>query len=81
VLEVVVVEESPDVVVPELSRRFMVGRSGSSAGVLLVVVVLGVDVVLGVEGDVVEPELSRRFMVGRSGSSLDVPVVLDVVVG
>jgi hypothetical protein len=75
--EAVAVEESLlEVVVPELSRRFMVGRSGSSVGGLLEVVVVDVDVVL----DVVEPELSRRFMAGRSESSpLDVVAVVDVV--
>ena len=56
-------------------RRFMVGRSGSSAGVeVLLVVGAGSAVVLDA---VSEP---RRFMVGRSGSVDDVLVVLDAVV-
>ncbi len=63
-------------------RRFMVGRSGSSAGVE---VLLGFEpVAVPVPGSAVvldavsEP---RRFMVGRSGSSLvDGLVVLDAVV-
>jgi hypothetical protein len=65
-------------------RRFMVGRSGSSAEVLPVDVVDGVDAVVVVS--VPEEALSgvRRFMVGRSGSSAGAePVsagVLDAVV-
>ena len=52
--------------------RFMVGRSGSSAGVLP----LDAVVLAGVELS------ERRFMVGRSGSSVEVEevdVVLEVV--
>jgi len=65
-------------------RRVMVGRSGSSAGVLPVVVVAPVVpvVLAGVDAS----ELSRRFMVGRSGSSAGVlpdavvvPVLLVVL--
>ena len=52
----------------------MVGRSGSSAGVLLDAVVVPVLlVVLSVSED-------RRFMVGRSGSSVDA-VLVEVVSG
>ena len=51
-------------------ERFMVGRSGSSAGALPVWAVVSVP----------DAELSelRRFMVGRSGSSAGVDVVLVV---
>jgi hypothetical protein len=72
VVELVVVDE-----VSELSRRFIVGRSGSSAGagldwVLAVLAVLG-EVEAGVVLELVEVlVLSRRFMVGRSGSVLSV---------
>jgi hypothetical protein len=55
------------------SRRFMVGRSGSSDGVLVVEVWF---VVEGVVEDVVVVLESRRFMVGRSESSLVVVVVV-----
>jgi hypothetical protein len=54
--------------------RFMVGRSGSSAGVLPVFVDA---VVVGSVPAVVLSGL-RRFMVGRSGSSAGVDVVLVV---
>ncbi len=57
--------------VSELSWRFMVGRSGSSAGVLPVDVVVPELVVLSVSE-------ARRFMVGRSGSSV-VAVLADPV--
>jgi hypothetical protein len=50
--------------------RFMVGRSGSSAGVLPVGVVDAVVVVVSVS--------LRRFIVGRSGSSAGVAVLLVV---
>jgi len=57
----------------ELSRRFMVGRSGSSAGVLPDAVVPVLLVVLSVSED-------RRFMVGRSGSLVDA-VLVELVSG
>lgn len=74
-----VVEVSPPAVVLSEVLRFIVGRSGSSAGV---------DVLLVVEpafvGDVDEvvdaPELSRRFIVGLSGSLLVELVVVDAAV-
>jgi hypothetical protein len=74
-----VVEVSPPAAVLSEVRRFIVGRSGSSAGV---------DVLLVVEpafvGDVDEvvdaPELSRRFIVGLSGSLVVELVVVDAVV-
>jgi hypothetical protein len=72
-----VVLSLPEVVLSGV-RRFMVGRSGSSAGVELAAGVLaGVGDVP--ESAVPEPDVSevRRFMVGRSGSVLVVP---DVVV-
>ena len=56
---------------PELSLRFMTGRSGSSAGSLVEVLAVL---------EVVVPEVSRRFMVGRSGSSAVLAVVVDVEV-
>jgi hypothetical protein len=59
-------------------RRFMVGRSGSSAGAEPVSAG-----VLDAVVDVPEPDVSepRRFMVGRSGSPLvGVLVVLEEVV-
>jgi len=65
---VVVDAVSVEVEVSEL--RFMVGRSGSSAGWLVVLVLLVVE----------ESELSdRRFMTGRSGSSSGV-LPVDAVV-
>ena len=67
-------------VVPSGVRRFMVGRSGSSAGVEPVLVGAVVEVP---EPDVSELDASevRRFIVGRSGSALvEELVVLDVVV-
>lgn len=76
-MSVVVVLLPPEVVPSEL-RRVIVGRSGSSAGVLPVCVV---DVV---EGSVVVPLLEvvpselRRFMVGRLGSSAGVDPLLVV---
>jgi len=65
------------VVLPELLLRFMVGRSGSSAGAFPVWVL---EAVVSVP-EVVASGL-RRFMVGRSGSSAGVlPVcVFDAVV-
>jgi hypothetical protein len=92
VLPVCVVDEVvevSDVVVPLLEvapsglRRFMVGRSGSSAGADALLVVDEVSEVV-LDGVVDVPELAvselRRFMVGRSGSLLlDVSVVLAVV--
>jgi hypothetical protein len=88
VLDAVVVEPSlAEVAVPELSRRFIVGRSGSSAGVVVLLVVeLVVEPVLaGVLDAVVDvPELAvsglRRFMVGRSESSLVAVLVVPAVV-
>jgi hypothetical protein len=79
---VVVVVSLPEAVLSGV-RRFMVGRSGSSAGVDVVVVELVAEPWSGVVPDavVVVPELSRRFMVGRSGSLLvGVLDVLDAVV-
>ena len=79
----VVVVSPPEAVLSEL-RRFIVGRSGSSAGVVVLLVVepFVEPASAGALGAVVEvPELSRRFMVGRSESSLvDGLVVLAVVV-
>ena len=77
VVDAVVVVSPPDGALSEL-RRFMVGRSGSSAGGLLPVAAPESVVVL----DVVDvPELSRRFIVGRSGSLLPgVLVVPEAVV-
>ena len=65
------------VVLPELLPRFMVGRSGSSAGAFPVWLL---DAVVSVPEVVVSG--LRRFMVGRSGSSAGVlPVcVFDAVV-
>jgi hypothetical protein len=64
-------------------RRFIVGRSGSSAGAEPVSAGVPDAVVDLPEPDVSEPDVSepRRFMVGRSGSPLDVLVVLVVVSG
>jgi hypothetical protein len=79
VVDAVDVVSLPEEVLSEV-RRFMVGRSGSSAGaeVLLLVEPGSEAVVDGSEPAVSEP---RRFMVGRSGSPLaDGLVVLEVVV-
>jgi hypothetical protein len=75
VVDAVVEVSLPEGAVSEV-RRFMVGRSGSSAGVeVLLVVEAGSAVVLDAVSEL------RRFMVGRPGSSLDDGlVVLDVVV-
>jgi hypothetical protein len=86
VVDAVLVVSLPEEVVSGV-RRFMVGRSGSSAGFELVSVGV-LDVVVDVPEDVPELDGSeldgsevRRFMVGRSGSALvDVLVVLDAVV-
>ena len=66
------VSEPELVVPPEVSWRFMVGRSGSSVGVLPVCVLAVV------EESVPELEVSRRFIVGRSGSSDALPVLVTL---
>jgi hypothetical protein len=73
-----VVVSPPDAVVSGV-RRFMVGRSGSSAGVLPVCVDDGVDAVVVSPLDAVVVSGVRRFMVGRSGSSagFDALLVLE----
>jgi hypothetical protein len=82
--DAVVVEPSlVEVAVPELSRRFIVGRSGSSAGV--VVLLVAEPVAAGELDAVVDvPELAvsgpRRFMVGRSESSLVAWLAVPAVV-
>lgn len=75
VVDVSLVSE-PELVVPvEGSWRFMVGRSGSSAGVLPVWVLAVVEESVP---EFVVPEVSRRFMVGRSGSSEALPALVTL---
>jgi hypothetical protein len=77
VVDAVVVVSPPEAVLSEL-RRFIVGRSGSSAGGLLPVAAPESVVVLDAVVDV--PELSRRFIVGRFGSLLPGVVVVPEAV-
>ena len=69
-----VVVSPPDAVMSGV-RRFMVGRSGSSAGVLPVCVDDGVDAVVVSPLDAVVSGV-RRFIVGRSGSSVGFDALL-----
>lgn len=71
------VVELVSVLLPSELRRFIVGRSGSSAAGVFPPGVVEVDVVVE---SVLEAELSvlRRFMVGRSGSSAGAVVLLAV---